>query len=108
MRKDLTHHVYLCTSCQDYVRSPCRPPPTYRLISVKPWHTIAANLFNIHGKEYLLIVDYFSKYHIIDHLPYSTSSDSIINKMKDTFSLIGTQSIIYTYNGPQLGAPLFA
>ena len=108
MRKDLTHHVNSCTSCQDYVRSPWRPPPTDRPIPVKPCHTVAADLFNLHGKEYLLIVDYFSKYPIIHHLPYSTSCASIINKMKDTFSLFGTPAIIFTDNGPQFSAPLFA
>ena len=108
MRKGLTHHVNTCSSCQDYARSPWRPPPTDRPIPVKPWNTVSADLFNLHGKEYLLIVDYFSKYPIIHHLPYSTSCESIINKMNDTFYLFGTPSIIFTDNGPQFSAPLFA
>ena len=108
MRRDLTHHIYACTSCKDYARSPWWPSLTYRSITVKPWHTVAAYLFNLHSKEYLLIVDYFSKYPIIHHLPHSTSCESIINKMKDTFSLFGIPAVIFTENGPQFSAPLFA
>ena len=61
MRKDLTHHVYSCTYCQDYAVIPYRSPPTEIPIPVKPWHSVAAELFKLHSKEYLPIVDYFSK-----------------------------------------------
>ena len=108
MRKDLTNYVDLCTVCQDYARSPWRPPPTDRLLPTKPWDTIAADLFHLHGKNYLLIVDYFSKYPIIHHLSNSTSCETIINKIKDTLSLFGIPTILLTDNGPQFSAPLFA
>ena len=55
-----------------------------------------------------LYIDYFSKYPIIHHLSHSTSCESIINKMKDTFFLFGIPAVIFTDNNPQFSAPLFA
>ena len=69
MRKDITHYVDSCPACQDYSRSPWRPPPTDRSLPTKKLDTIAADLLHLHDKDYPLIVDYFSKYHIIHYLP---------------------------------------
>ena len=60
-------------------------PPTDREISSKPWEILAGDLFHLKGKYYLLIVDMFSKYHIVHSLPSIISFEAIIDKLKDTF-----------------------
>ena len=43
----------------------------------RPWEAVAADIFHYEGKDYLLVVDYFSKYPEVVHLNRKTS-DAVI------------------------------
>ena len=38
-------------------------------LAERPWEKIGADLYTIDGKDYLIVVDYFSNFWEIDHLP---------------------------------------
>ena len=107
MRQDLQRISDECESCQKYARAPWKPAPTVRTQPTRPWEHIAADLFQLDNKTYLLIADYFTKYPIIHQLPYGSSAATVVQKMKQSFSLLGIPTHVFTDNGPQFSAPAF-
>ena len=50
----------------------------------KPWEIVGADLFSLHNKSYLCILDYHSKFHVIKHID-DLSADSLILACKIMF-----------------------
>ena len=70
-------------------------------IPTRPCQYIASSLFEIDGKQYLLTVDRYSKYPVVDYIPNPVSSHAITEKMKMYCALLGRPDEIMTDNGPQ-------
>ena len=66
-----------------------------------PWTKVACDLFTIYGKDYLLVVDYHSKYIEVAHLEKPADSSKVIRGTKNIFSHHGIPKSIFTENGPQ-------
>lgn len=47
-------------------------------ITERPWEKIGTDLYTIDGQDYLIVVDYFSNFWEIDHLP-NTKASTVIN-----------------------------
>ena len=65
-----------------------------------PWERAAADLFQLNGSTYLLVVDYFSRYPEVIKLN-TTTSKTVISSLKSIFSHHGILSILMSDNGPQ-------
>ena len=65
-----------------------------------PWEKIASHLFELHGKTYLLVVDYFSHYLEVQTLTTTTSA-SVIRALKAIFSRHGIPAVLISDNDPQ-------
>ena len=72
-----------------------------------PWQKVGVDLFHLNGAEYLVLVDYFSRYPEVQKLT-STTSATVIASLKSTFSRFGIPEIIASDNGPQFASQLFA
>ena len=70
------------------------PLPSY------PWEQVAADLFKLKHCNYLLVVDYYSRFVEVQKLT-STTSSSIITHLKAIFARFGIPVILVTENGPQ-------
>ena len=68
-----------------------------------PWQKIGSDLFTFQGKQYLIVVDYFSRYIEIALLS-STSSSAVINHMKSIFARHGICQVCITDGGTQYTA----
>ena len=66
-----------------------------------PWMKVACGLFTIYGKDYLLVVDYHSKYIEVAHLEKPADSSTVIRATKNIFSHHGIPKSVFTDNGPQ-------
>ena len=80
-------------------------PPTKELmlpsaLPKHPWEKVASDLFEFKGKQYLLVVDYYSRYLEVIQLTATTSS-SVISPMKSIFSRYGIPCTVMSDNGPQ-------
>ena len=62
-----------------------------------PWQQVASDLFELQGKSYLVVVDYFSRYPEVMQLT-STTSSSVIRALKARHGLPET---LISDNGPQ-------
>ena len=54
--------VSQCSTCQQYQRSNQREPLIPQQVPDRPWVIVAADKFYYKRRDYLLVVDYFSKY----------------------------------------------
>ena len=97
--KEMEELVRNCTHCTKIT-----PPPKEPMIASQlpqhPWEKVGSDLFEFRGSQYLLVVDYFSRYIEVQKLN-STTSSSIIASMKAMFSRHGIPSILMSDNGPQ-------
>lgn len=64
----------------------------------RPWQKIATDLFHLEGKNYLLVMDYYSQYPECALLS-SLRENEIIKHLKSIFARHGTPEIVYSDNG---------
>ena len=97
---DMDKMIKRCNFCQIHQRKqkaePLKPSP----LPDRPWQKIALDLFHFRGKTYLITVDYFSRWIEISFLE-STTTNSVIKKLKGIFSRFGIVEKIRTDGGPQ-------
>ena len=87
-----------------------RPVPTEPLMASsfpsRPWERLAMDLFEIHGKVYLIVIDYYSRWIESKRLD-NLSSESVVYVLKEIFVSHGIPDIIISDNGPQFSAATF-
>ena len=71
-----------------------------------PWQRIGVDLCQFERHEYLVMVDYHSRWIEILHLTTTTSS-AIIAKMKDVFARLGLPQEVFSDNRPQFVSEQF-
>ena len=97
--KDISEAIDKCTLCQENAPS---NPQCFQYISEvppHPWHTLGTDLFYHRKQDYLVLVDYFSKFLIVRKIPNSTTG-AIVKDLSITFSEYGIPFIIRSDNGP--------
>ena len=71
-----------------------------------PWQVVGTDLFKLNKRNYLLVVDYFSRYPEVIQVT-STTSPTIISALKSVFSRHGIPEIVRSDNGPQYSSTEF-
>ena len=69
----------------------------------RPWQKVGTDLFDWKGQEFVLVVDYFSRYGEIGVLRKSTSQE-VISHLKAIFARHGIPETVISDNGPQYSA----
>ena len=100
MTGDIKNHVSTCEACREYERGQTKEKLRSHETPSRPWQYVAADLFELEGKSYLVTSDYFSVFFELDHLR-STSSVHVIRKLKAHFARHGIPEHLVTDNGPQ-------
>jgi transposase InsO family protein len=72
----------------------------------RPWQRIAADLMEFKKVQYLVVVDYYSRYIELSKLE-NTSSASIINHLKSIMARHGVPEALVSDNGPQFSSKEF-
>ena len=64
------------------------PKTRYSLTKIPEghWQVIAADIFYLHHKEYLLVSDYFSKMFFVRCISGATTASAVIGHLKKLFS----------------------
>ena len=70
-------------------------------IPIRPWSKISADLFQLDGNNYLVMIDHYSDYIELDSLSGNTSANTLIRAMKPEFARHGIPDELITHNGPQ-------
>ena len=100
MCKDIEELVGKCEVCQRYRESNTKEPLISEPISDKPWDLVAMDQFQWNNNDYVLIVDYYSRYFEVNQLEDTTSRTVITH----TKSRHGIPSFLRSDNGPQFSS----
>jgi transposase InsO family protein len=95
---DIERFISNCQICNHWSRDraePLIPSPLPQL----HWQKVATDLFELNGRHYLVIVDYFSRFLELEELP-SQTADQVIHVMKKTFARHGIPVTCVSDNGP--------
>ena len=107
INKDIEQKTKRCPVCQE--NKSAQSPETLMPHEVpnRPWEVLGTDLFHLHGNEYLLVTDYFSKFFVVRKLGVDASSNNVIRALKQIFSEHGIPSKVYSDNGAQYTADAF-
>ena len=101
--EDMVRDCVLCNTYEN--KQPAdtlRPTPTPE----RPWQEIASDIFEWKGDNYIVTVDYMSKFIEVDELR-DMSSASTIDVLKRQFAVHGLPEHIRSDNGPQYSSRKF-
>ncbi|XP_070193833.1 uncharacterized protein [Littorina saxatilis] len=107
MAADIQHTVANCTVCNERQNSNCKEPMLPHDIPTRPWQKLASDLLTWDGKDYLVTVDFYSRYFEIDEMANTTSA-AVIRKLSTHFSRHGIPETLVSDNGPQFASDDFA
>jgi transposase InsO family protein len=105
MNQAIKDMVEKCVTCAKLRPEPKEPLMPSELPS-RPWERVASDLFELEGKSYLLIVDYYSRWIEFRHVT-KTLASSIITAMKEIFATHGIPDVVISDNGPQYASEAF-
>lgn len=101
---DIKNICNSCETCLKFSKANTKEPLLSTEIPDGPWQYLACDLFHLDGREYILLVDKYSKYVQTACLNNSTTSIIVIDKLKSWFSQFGKPIKLYTDNGPQFSS----
>lgn len=107
INKDIEKLCKSCDSCSKYQAANVKQPLTPHKVPSRPWQYISSDIFEANGKQYLLTVDRYSKFPILEELPVPASSRAVTERLKFYVSLFGRPDEIMTDNGPQYAGQAF-
>ena len=96
-RHEVTNMVKQCPTCARDL-TPRKEPMIASQLPDYPWQRVGTDLFYHKGVNYLIVVDYFSRYPEVVKLP-STTSQGIIKALKTMFSRFGVPETVVSDNG---------
>ena len=99
INNDLKEMVEKCDICQSQQNSTASVQKYVSEVPPHPWHTLGSDIFYFHRIDFLVVVDYFSKYLIVRKIPNSTSS-AVIKELGMIFSEFGNPLVFRSDNGP--------
>ena len=103
--KQVEEMINKCPVCVKESR-PAKEPLMTSTLPKYPWQVVGTDLFELNKSNYLLAVDYFSRYPEIVKLS-STTSSGIITGLKSIFARHGVPEVLKSDNGPQYSSAEF-
>ena len=99
----------LVKRCPECVRdfTPRREPLMPTTLPDYPWQRVGSDLFQCKGANYIVVMDYFSRYPEVIKLR-TTTSTAIVEALKSIFSRHGIPETVVSDNGPQYTSEEFA
>ncbi|CAC5417169.1 unnamed protein product [Mytilus coruscus] len=106
MAKEINQMTELCEICQESKPKNQQEPLIQHSDGQSPWTKVGMDLFEIKGRPYLVVIDYFSNLTEVDYLSKTTSSQ-VITILKKQFvrlvipTTIGINHNVSSPNHPQ-------
>ena len=101
----IKHLLARCNICMQFRENAAEP-----MISIprpeRPWQFVGTDLFELHGKLYLLVVDFFSRY-IETAILSSSSAFAVIPHLKSIFARHGVPDLVISDGGPPYNSKSF-
>ena len=92
--------VSQCSICSEGQSQNPKEPMQSHQIPDRPWNRVAADQFKLHGKDYIVVVDFCSDF-IEGKMLQENTSSAVIEFLKEQFSRHGIPDTLVTDNGLQ-------
>lgn len=100
--QDVETYVGRCPTCTAH-----RPVAPEHLLQTplpeRPWQSVGADLFYHEGRNYIVAVDYYSKFFELEELS-GTQTKHVVHFFGDLFARYGIPDILRSDNGPQFSS----
>ena len=106
MSAEIKDQVEKCSVCAEFQAQNASQPMQSHQIPDRPWSKIATDLFTLHSKNYITVVDYFSDFIEVSELQ-DTTSTSVIQALKEQFNRHGIPDTVVSDNGSQFSSQEF-
>ena len=100
MINEIVDMVSNCGACMENRNYHACEELIHHNIPSSPWEKVGTDLFQLKGKDYLVVVDCTSKYFEVSALP-NTLASMIIQHTKSIFARFGIPKIVVSDNEPQ-------
>ena len=100
MTGDVRDQVSQCSICSELQSQNPKEPMQSHQIPDRLWGKVAADQFKLHGKDYIVVVDFYSDFIDVKLLQENTSS-AVFEFLKEQFSRQDIPETLVTDNGPQ-------
>ncbi|XP_062599483.1 uncharacterized protein K02A2.6-like [Saccostrea cucullata] len=97
---EITDVVSKCSICLENRNSHTKEPMKISEIPDLPWKAVGTDLFHWNNNNYLMVVDYYSRYFEIAKLE-NTKATCVINHLKSIFARHGIPQYVRSDCGPQ-------
>lgn len=104
---DIEYLVRKCEICNKYSNSNRKEHMISHEIIKKPWQKVGVDIYELYNQNYLIVVDYYSKYPEIVNLNNNLTSENVINKLKSIFARHGTPKLVMSDSGRQFTSEKF-
>ncbi|KAJ2949202.1 hypothetical protein O0L34_g6147 [Tuta absoluta] len=101
MSSEIEQCVQRCDTCQRHRAAKRREPVCPHPVPALPWEVVAADLFEIDQRHFLLVVDYYSKFVEVAPIGNNTTTAAVVFQMKNMFGRFGIPKKLVSDNGPQ-------
>lgn len=102
--KDIASYIGSCTACCSAQAAPPRAPPAPWPRPAGAWQRLHIDYMSIGSRDYLIVIDAFSKWLECIHMNNGTSTRALINKLKYLFSRFGIPHVIVSDNDTKINS----
>lgn len=106
MSSQIEDKVLSCSQCAETQNKNPKEPMVPVDLPERPWAKIASDIFELNSQNYLLTVDYYSKFPEINKLDNLTTNN-VVGYLKSQIARYGIPDEIVTDNGPQFASSEF-
>jgi len=99
MAQEIEQYVASCATCATFKPASVREPMVPHPVPERAWSKLGADIFDFGGKDYLVVVDYYSKYPEVANLD-SKSAEGVIKVLKPIFARHGAPDVLMSDNNP--------
>ena len=104
--EDIRHTYHHCHICAKFARTQQRETLQFIETPQTAWEQLGLDIFTLRNTQYLLVIDYFSRFPVVKQLQ-SLHSLSVIKHLKDIFTEIGIPQCIVSDGGTQFTSQEF-
>ncbi|XP_063360657.1 uncharacterized protein K02A2.6-like [Cydia amplana] len=95
MSRDIENKVLNCSTCDRFKKNNIKEPMQIREMPNKPWWHLGTDVFHYKGKNFIIVVDYYSKYFEVSELK-DLRPETTIDALKAIFSRFGIPEYLYS------------
>ena len=94
IRRRIEEKCLSCKQCREFDRAEAKEPLISTPVPQYPFQVVGADLFTVGGDDYLLVVDYLSKFPVVKCLQHSTVASQVISSLRKVFSDFGCPEVV--------------